>query len=198
MNNNIVIGISGKKMSGKSTVAEIIKNIYPNTLIFNFGDAVKESLKPIFDFTDEELYGKDKEKINEYWNITPREIMQFYATELMRIELSKKFKEIGTDLWVKCVEKKIIKALNENKNCIILLADVRFKNEYEFVKKYNGITLNIIRQTNNLHNQFENHKSENDLQNENFDFTIFNNGGMINLRMSTYEFLHDLNIEIPE
>ena len=114
MNNNIVIGISGKKMSGKSTVAEIIKNIYPNTLIFNFREAVKESLKPIFDFTDEELYGKDKEKINEYWNITPREIMQFYATELMRIELSKKFKEIGTDLWVKCVEKKIIKALNEN------------------------------------------------------------------------------------
>ena len=67
-------------MSGKSTVAEIIKSIYPNTIIFNFGDAVKESLKPIFNFSDEELYGKDKEKVNEFWKITPREIMQFYAT----------------------------------------------------------------------------------------------------------------------
>lgn len=188
-------------MSGKSTVADIIKNIYPNTIIFNFGDAVKESLKPIFNFSDEELYGKDKEKVNEFWKITPREIMQFYATELMRIEMSKKFKEIGIDLWVKCVERKLIKAINENKNCIILLADVRFKNEYELVKKYNGITLNICRSINTIdisQNHFIDHKSENDLNNEKFDYTILNNGGMISLRVNVYDFLRDLKIDIPK
>ena len=52
----ILIGISGKKTSGKTTCAEIIKELFPDkTIIINFGDAVKESLKPIFNFSDEEF-----------------------------------------------------------------------------------------------------------------------------------------------
>ena len=194
LNNNILIGISGKKTSGKSTVAEIIKEIYQNnTIILNFGDAVKESLKPIFGFSDEELYGSDKEKVNEYWGITPREIMQYYATDLMRYELSKKFKDIGTDIWVRCIERKLYEINKKESNKIIIIADLRFKNEYELVKKYNGYTLKVFRQIDNLNSNFIDHISENELNNEHFDYLISNNGSIEDLKFNVKKILKFIN-----
>ena len=186
----ILIGISGKKTSGKTTCAEIIKELFPNkTIIINFGDAVKESLKVIFDFSDSELYGDDKEKVNEFWNITPREVMQFYATDLMRNQLSKRFETISTNLWVKCVEKKIIKLLN--KDVIVIIADLRFMNEYEMIKKYNGITLRINRNTTGL---YDKHQSEIELDNVEFDYNISNNSTTEDLIENVIEFIENFNI----
>lgn len=186
----ILIGISGKKTSGKTTCAEIIKELFPDkTIIINFSDAVKESLKVIFDFSDSELYGDDKEKVNEFWNITPREVMQFYATDLMRNQLSKRFETISTNLWVKCVEKKIIKLLN--KDVIVIIADLRFMNEYEMIKKYNGITLRINRNNTEI---YDKHQSEIELDNVEFDYNISNNSTIEDLIKNVIDFIENFNI----
>lgn len=181
----ILIGISGKKTSGKTTTAEIIKQLFPNkSIIINFGDAVKESLKVIFGFSDSELYGNDKEKVNDYWKITPREMMQYFATDLMRNQMSKQFSCIGTDIWVKCVERKIIDLLD--KDVIVIIADLRFVNEYDMIKKYNGITLRII----NENIQFvDQHQSEIELDNITFDYTIYNNSTRDKLKKDVIKFV---------
>lgn len=186
----ILIGISGKKTSGKTTCAEIIKELFPNkTIIINFGDAVKESLKVIFDFSDSELYGDDKEKVNEFWNITPREVMQFYATDLMRNQMLIKFNNIGTNLWVKCVEKKINKLLD--KDIIVIIADLRFMNEYEMIKRYNGITLRINRNNTEI---YDKHQSEIELDNVKFDYNISNNSTREDLKENVIKFIKNFNI----
>lgn len=175
INNNIIIGINGKKQSGKTTVANIIKELYPErVIILNFGDAVKESLKPIFGFTNDELYGESKEVVNEFWGITPREMMQYFATELMRDGLSKRFDNIGSNIWVLSLEKKIKEILKTERNKIIIIADLRFKNEYALIKKYNGLTVKIYNE-NIENNEFSSHISENDLNDISFDYNIYNN-----------------------
>lgn len=176
LNNHIIIGVNGKKQSGKSTFANLIKDQYPEqTVILNFADAVKESLKLIFDFSDDELYGDKKETINEYWNITPREAMQYFGTDLMRDGLSKRFGNIGTNIWVMALEKKINNILKTDDYKIIVIADLRFKNEYNLIKKYNGWVVEICKD-NVVNNEFSNHQSENDLNGEVFDFSINNDG----------------------
>ena len=178
-NNNIIIGFIGKKGSGKTTIANYIKNQLIKSknfnnndiIIMNFADSIKQCLKIIFDFSDEELYGNKKEELDKNWNIIPRDIMQYYATELMRYGISEKYPEIGTNIWVKSLENKI----NKLHNKIILIADVRFKNECEMIIKHNGIIIKIIRNSCYSNNKFCNHKSEKDLDDYNFDFYIKNN-----------------------
>lgn len=172
---NIIIGFAGKKQSGKTTAVNIIKEKFKDrVIILNFGDAVKESLRPIFHFTDEELYGDKKEVINEFWGITPRNIMQFFATELMRQQISDKYKNIGGNIWVLSLEYQIKQITDKNK--IILIGDLRFKNEYDMIKKYNGLTVRINK--NIKDNEFSNHISEHDLDNSDFDYEIENNESM--------------------
>ncbi len=130
-----------------------------------------------------------KEKVNEFWNITPREIMQFYATDLMRNQMSKRFETISTNLWVKCVEKKINKLLD--KDIIVIIADLRFMNEYEMIKKYNGITLRINRNTTGL---YDKHQSEIELDNVEFDYNISNNSTTEDLIKNVIEFIENFNI----
>lgn len=172
---NIIIGFAGKKQSGKTTAANIIKSIHGNrVIILNFGDAVKKSLKAIFNFSDDELYGDKKEVINEYWGITPRDIMQYYATDLMRFQLSQKYKSIGDNIWVKSLEYQINQIFNKYDYKIIVIGDLRFKNEYEMIKKYNGITIRINKESED--NNYSDHISEHDLDDVNFDCEINNNG----------------------
>lgn len=172
---NIIIGFAGKKQSGKTTAVNIIKERFKDRIIIlNFGDAVKESLKPIFHFTDEELYGDKKEVVNEFWGITPRNIMQFYATELMRQQISDKYKNIGSNVWVMSLEYQIKKITEKDK--IILIGDLRFKNEFNMIKKYNGLTVRINKDIKD--NEFSDHISEHDLDDSVFDYKIDNNGNI--------------------
>ena len=168
MNNKIIIGLCGKKFSGKSTFGHYVKDKY-NFKIYSFGDSLKKSLKDIFFFTDEELNGNKKEVINDYWEITPREIMQFYGTELMREQLGNKYNHIGNKIWIKSLEYKLLNDIkNDNINKIII-DDVRFNNEINWIKnfgkKYNYTTyiINISSPNDNIiQNNFTQHKSENE------------------------------------
>ena len=63
----MIIGLSGKKGSGKDTIAEYLCVQY-GFINYGFGDPIKEIGRIMFDFTDEQLYGNKKET----WRSTTR------------------------------------------------------------------------------------------------------------------------------
>lgn len=165
-----IIGISGKKQSGKDTVANRLVNKH-HFIKLSFGDNVKKALQDIFNFTDEQLWGDDKEKVDENWNIVPRDLMQYFGTELMRNEFSKKYIHIGKDIWIKSLQCKLDKFI-EHGFLNFVIPDVRFNNEINFIKSYNGVIINVSRTQENI--SYNQHESEiNDLY---FDYKIINSG----------------------
>ena len=50
---------------------------------------------------------KEKEMIDEYWEHSPREILQKVGTELFRVKLSEVCEHIDDDIWIRSVEKKM-------------------------------------------------------------------------------------------
>lgn len=135
-----IIGITGFAGSGKNSLANIIHKAYPEyTEIISFGSSVKDVCSVLFDWPREMLEGDTKESrdfretIDEYWtnnlgqDWTPRKAMQYIGTDLIRNQLSSSF---WLDLGMKRIDKS---------DKVVIIPDVRFRNEIEAIRKKDGI-----------------------------------------------------------
>jgi hypothetical protein len=55
---------------------------------------------------------------------------------------------------------------------LVIIPDVRFKNELDFIKSQGGIMIRVE----GASTSDDTHVSENQLDNEKFDYTVYNNG----------------------
>ncbi len=161
----MIIGICGKKFHGKSTIAKYF--VDRGFIELTFAESLKKICKEIFNLSDEQLYGNLKEEIDIYWNMTPRQILQKVGTDLFRVHFD-------NDIWVKSIDKKI-QLYKDTHN--IVISDVRFLNEYNLIKSYDGIIINVVRDINTQ----DMHISENSLSDIVFDYNIDNNGSIDDL-----------------
>lgn len=148
-----VIGIGHKKGAGKDTVANRLVDNH-GFIKLSFADPLKDSCRIIFHFTEEQLYGSQKEVIDKHWGKSPREILQLFGTEALR-------DSIDQDVWIKSLQIKIEKLAlaNPNKHLKIVIPDVRFPNEAKAIKKMNnGYLWKVNRKINE--NKFSTHLSE--------------------------------------
>lgn len=137
-----IIGITGFAGSGKNSIANIIHKAFPDdTEIMSFGSAVKDVCAVLFDWpryllegdTNESREFRETEDI--YWSKmlgqdwTPRKAMQFVGTDLIRNQLSDSF-------WLDLAMKKIDKS-----NKIVIIPDVRFRNEINCIQKKDGMII---------------------------------------------------------
>ena len=165
----MIIGITGKKFSGKDTLADELVLNY-DFIKYSMADPLKDALKSLFGFTDEQLYGNQKEIIDTRWNITPREVLQFFGTQVMQFKIQELIPKVKRNFFVKRFEDFCQK--NEEKN--IVVADIRFQHEIDSVRKMGGIIIKVIRD--NLNNNLSQHISESGLDSlTNIDFVIENN-----------------------
>ena len=110
----------------------------------------------------EQCYGTDQEKnelVNCYKNgkqMTAREVLQMVGTEF--------FRSIQHDVWAGATIRKI----QQDNPPVALIADCRFPNEVEAIKKAGGT---VIKLTRNLYNS--DHSSETALDPENYDQNNF-------------------------
>lgn len=92
-----------------------------------------------------------------------RPLLQWWGTEYRRTKN-------GADYWVDKVNDSFEAVRGES---LVIVTDVRFKNEAQWVKSNNGLMVNIKRD-NALSN--DSHVSENQLNDYPFDFVVDNNG----------------------
>jgi hypothetical protein len=176
-----LIGLIGVKKSGKDTVGNYLVENFEFTR-YAFGDPVKEICKTLFDLSDEQLNDhKFKEKKDERWGVSPREMFQRIGTEFGQFELFKLFPELKKkikyrELWVKLFEEWIQK--NNDKKVVI--TDVRFKHEAKKIKDLGGINIKINRDI----DKKDDHISEmelNQIPTDLIDFEIDNNYKLVDL-----------------
>ena len=162
----------GKIGSGKTAAANILQKY--GFVEETFAAPIKQFLLSI-GFNYEEVYGSQEEKlkVNKFWNVSGREFMQKFATDLMRNKLEDILPNInlgGSTVWVRAMEKKIQNDEWEN----IVIADGRFPDEINLIKKYNGIVIKIIRPINNKYDS--SHESESYFDSIQPDYEILNDG----------------------
>ena len=178
----VLIGIVGKKRSGKDTVSDYLVK-HHNFVKMAFADPIKQIAKIIFDFNDEQLYGDDKELLDKKWGIKPRDVLQKLGTEFGQYDLINYFPElkskINRNIWVEKLKSDYYK-LPQNTNVII--SDTRFKHEIDEIIKMGGIIIKINRNINNTIS--DNHISENEMEyidHSKFNYLLENNSSLENL-----------------
>lgn len=163
----------GKIGSGKTAAANILKKYSFEEE--TFAEPIKQFLLSI-GFNYEEVYGSQEEKlkVNKFWNVSGREFMQKFATDIMRNQLQQVMPQLnigGNSIWVRAMEKKIQDNLDKN----IVIGDGRFPDEINLIKKYGGVVVKIIRPSNN--NKYDSvHESESYFDLIVPDYEIINDG----------------------
>lgn len=181
----MIIGLSGKKRVGKDTVADYLVNDH-GFIKYSFADPIKEVSRILFNFTEEQLYGDDKEKIDPTWKIKPRDFFQKFGTDYMQYQFPKEFPESNSVVpekcfWVKCFHSWYLKQREVDPDVKIVITDVRFIHEYDFLIKEDAMIIKI--ENNNIQNT-DSHISENDLNSfdsSKFDYCIKNDSSLDSL-----------------
>jgi hypothetical protein len=185
----MIIGLVGFIGSGKGTVGDILEQ--KGFIKDSFAKPLKDACAVMFGWSRELLEGdtemsrKWREEPDSYWSekfgreFTPREALQKMGTEAGREVFHK-------DIWV-------ISLLNRAKGKDVVVTDVRFQNEIQYIQDNGGIVIRVKRGEDpdwfpllekiqldgnrTKFMQFENiHKSEWDWVGCEFDYTIGNNG----------------------
>jgi len=176
-----VICISGKAQNGKDTTAGFMKEVLEargsRVLIAHFGDLVKYICKTFFDWD-----GKKDER--------GRTLLQYVGTD--------KIRAVSPDYWVNFIVN-ILSIFNDEWD-YVLIPDCRFPNEYEIFKHYgfDAVLLRVERPdfVSPLTPEQQVHRSETALDGYPFDFTIVNNGDLIDLRMGIDMALEALDMKM--
>lgn len=167
----ILIGISGKKRSGKNTVASYIKLLTNQTVEeFSFAQELKLELAKLLQVkltdieSNKELYRPLLQALGEY-----------------------KRKQFGDDIWINKCFRKILCSNAE----VCMITDVRYLNEALAIVQGGGMVVRVNRNHSN-----DMHQSEIDLDFVEFKYTIDNNGTLDELMKKVKQFATTTGIKL--
>lgn len=174
----------GKKGSGKDTAADYL--VKKGWIKVSFADILKEGLKVLFNFNDDQLWGDKKEELDNFWGICPRYLLQSLGTDFLRdyikdhinLEIKIKNNKYKFSYHIKRLHQKVEALLKQGHNVVV--ADTRFQDEINWGKLMEGQTIKIIR-SNIKMNEYSKHKSENIDILKKIDYVIENNSSLENL-----------------
>jgi hypothetical protein len=156
-----IIAISGKKGSGKDTVGDIILSDYKGiSAKVGFAFALKLEVAKAFNITVDELESKKSHF---------RLVLQGWGTDVRR-------HLYGDDYWLRKMDA-VIKSLVEEGCQLLIIPDVRFKNELEYCEAHGAITIRVERPS----LPYDSHKSETELDNNHFDYILRNDKTLFEL-----------------
>ena len=155
-----IIGLTGRKRVGKSTVASrlVCSGFYE----IMFAYALKLGCMDLFNLTHAQLFGHLKEVVDPRWNKTPREIMQYIGTSC---------RHFVPGIWLKHIDHFLQSTCQE----YIVISDVRYPDEAAFLRSYGAIIIRIERDI----PRTDTHESETQVIQA--DYTIENNGTFVEL-----------------
>lgn len=167
----MIIGFLAKKRHGKDTACNYIVKKYGYKKM-SFAYPLKNAVKHLFGFTDNQVNGNQKEIEDIYWGIKPRKALQFIGTDVVRNQFPQKLlsSDIANDFWIKRFD------LWYKNNCEnnIVISDVRFQNEVDYIHSLGGFIIKIERTVDIVNDDI--HESELEIDKiKDYDRYILNN-----------------------
>jgi len=138
MNNKTIIGLAGRKQSGKTTAAKYLEN--SGFVRLSFADPIKNMLASLLvdcgyvPADIEQMLSTGKELMIAPMNKSPRHLLQTLGTEWGR-------NCIDDDLWVLIAKQNSLSADSD----YIVFDDVRFENEAAMIRDMGGLIIHIDR-----------------------------------------------------
>jgi hypothetical protein len=148
------IALTGLAKSGKSTVAEYLKKVGYTEL--SFANPIKEIVKSLFGIADKYLYDAEyKNDVIPEVGVSARSLLQNIGTELFRVELNKLLPDLKIkNIWIHKLGLQLKELRNKSgsdpsgsdpsvkdaSEPLVVVSDVRFDDEYQFLKD-NGFTV---------------------------------------------------------
>ena len=147
-----LIGISGYSGTGKDTLARHIHMEYQDCYIESFAGPIKKGCEQIFGIPEPELNSVEgKKTIDPFWKASRREILQFVGTEMFRETIPKLLRQIQGDFWIQRLYGKLTGELLLEEDGVygtgdtVIIPDVRFQNEVDFIESQGGVIISLIR-----------------------------------------------------
>jgi tRNA uridine 5-carbamoylmethylation protein Kti12 len=173
LNMHIVL-LCGYKGSGKDIFAKHLESKYEYTHM-KISQPLKESVKILFDFNEDQIEGNLKDVVDNRWNITPRDALIYIGTDIFQSNIKRSF-------WINILYDKIQEKIMTTDSENIVVSDLRFLHElsrFQDLKyKYPNVTLSIVkivRPNLKIYYNGMNHESETDHLKFKFDKIIENN-----------------------
>lgn len=136
-----LVCICGFKYSGKDYLAdELVRN--HGFVKMAIADRLKDSMKTLFNFTEDQVRGSMKEVVDPNWGITPRRAMEFIGTEFFQYEIQKHMNGIGRTFWIKSLIPELRETLEEYP---VVISDMRFQHEYTELRDQFGDRTSFVR-----------------------------------------------------
>ena len=149
----MIIAITGFKRSGKDSAAKyLVENYIPNISqpstmpfkIYHFADPLKRALETIYGW-DREIWDRpEKEEIDSYWGVSPRQAAQMLGTE-WSILLCDKFPEYKRVTGRATYLKAFLRHAEEHPSENFIVPDMRFEYEADAIRYLGGSVLRIRR-----------------------------------------------------
>lgn len=166
-----VIGITGRAYSGKDTVAGFIL-AHTGGYQYSFADPIRGMLTVLGINMHDPYWKARKEEIIPAIGKSPRQIMQTLGTDWGR-------KMVHPDLWLTMASQALI-----NNGPGMVIADVRFDNEAEWVRKMGGRIIHVER---GARPEVAEHESENGVKALPEDLVLVNNSSLEDLQAMVQE-----------
>ena len=161
---HLLIGIVGRKRSGKDTLAGFIDDTIDEVNILSFADPIKFACQHAYHLRSTQLE-ETKDVIDPRWGITPRDMMKSLG--------GKYFRSQDPDHWVKNMGFRI-QGMER-----VVISDVRYHNEASFIKGKGGILIHVWR---DIEENDDDHVSEKTTEEIKCDYYIENDGSLEDLR----------------
>ena len=134
----ILIGLTGRARSGKTTAAEHLARTYLLEQ-YAFADPLRDGLMAIFNLDPTDFEGDRKEQPLGWLDCSPRQLMQSMGTEWAR-------STVHPDVWVKLAEQNL-DYMSQALGAVLgfVISDVRFENEADLIRRRGGTVVHIFR-----------------------------------------------------
>lgn len=163
-----IIGFSGPARSGKDTAGAFVQAELGGYL-YAFAEPMKQMLRPLGINMSDPYWEERKDDIVPALGVSPRRLMQTLGTEWGR-EL------INPELWVLLAKMRFLERRRR-----MIITDVRFENEADFVRSNGGI---IVHMQPKQEYQVAAHISEDGIDVKEGDKIIVNDGSLEDLQTS--------------